>query len=83
MVKYYLTAALTYKNVICGMMQKNKSKSGAEILKYKSQSRLTRCGNNDKEKCQIKMNDRYIIYTKDLTFEDGMLYIPIYMTMFL
>jgi len=47
-VKYYLTAALIYKNVICGMMQKNKSKFGAEILKYKSQSRLTGCGNNDR-----------------------------------
>ena len=36
-----------------------------------------------KEKYQIKMNDRYIVYTKDLTFEDGVLYIPIYMTIFL
>jgi len=36
-----------------------------------------------KEKYKIKMNDRYIIYTKDLTSEDGILYIPIYMTMFL
>ena len=31
----------------------------------------------------VKMNDRYIIYTKDLVFEDGVLYIPIYMAMFL
>ena len=29
------------------------------------------------------MNDRFIIYTKDLAFEDGVLYIPIYMTMFI
>ena len=36
-----------------------------------------------KEKYQLKMNDRFIIYTKDLTFEDGVLYIPIYMTMFI
>ncbi len=36
-----------------------------------------------KDKYQVKMNDRYIIYTKDLAFEDGVLYIPIYMTMFL
>ncbi len=35
------------------------------------------------EKYQVKMNDRYIIYTKDLASEDGILYIPIYMTMFL
>ena len=36
-----------------------------------------------KEKYQIKMNDRYIVYTEDLTLEDGVLYIPIYMTVFL
>jgi predicted AAA+ superfamily ATPase len=33
-----------------------------------------------KQKYQLKMNDRFIIYTKDLAFEDGVLYIPIYMT---
>jgi len=33
-----------------------------------------------KEKYQLKMNDRFIIYTKDMAFEDGVLYIPIYMT---
>ena len=31
----------------------------------------------------IVMHDRFIIYTKDLAFEDGVLYIPIYMTMFI
>lgn len=36
-----------------------------------------------KDKYKVKMNDRYIIYTKDLAFDDGVLYIPIYMTMFL
>ena len=36
-----------------------------------------------KEKYQIKMNNRYIVYTKDLIFEDGVLYIPVYMTIFL
>jgi predicted AAA+ superfamily ATPase len=36
-----------------------------------------------KQKYQLKMNDRFIIYTKDLAFEDGVLYIPIYMTMFI
>lgn len=35
------------------------------------------------DKYQLKMEDRYIIYTKDLKYEDGILYIPIYMTMFL
>ena len=35
------------------------------------------------QKYQLKMEDRYIIYKKDLKFEDGIMYIPIYMTMFL
>ena len=34
-----------------------------------------------KEKYQLKMNNRYIIYTKDLSFEDNILYMPVYMTM--
>lgn len=33
------------------------------------------------KKYQLKMEDRYIIYTKDLKYEGGILYIPIYMTM--
>lgn len=32
------------------------------------------------QKYKIKVNERYIIYTKDLSFEDGITYIPIYMT---
>ena len=35
------------------------------------------------KKYQLKMEDRYIIYTKDLKYEDGIMYIPIYMTMFI
>ena len=35
------------------------------------------------DKYQLKMEDRYIIYTKDLKYEDGITYIPIYMTMFI
>ncbi len=35
------------------------------------------------EKYQLKMEDRYIIYTKDLKYQDGITYIPIYMTMFI
>lgn len=34
-----------------------------------------------RKKYQLKMEDRYIIYTKDLKFDDGILYIPVYMTM--
>ena len=36
-----------------------------------------------KQKYQLKMNDRFIIYTKDLAFEDEVLYLPIYMTTFI
>ena len=31
------------------------------------------------KKYPIKIEDRYIIYTKDLKFEDGITYIPVYM----
>lgn len=34
-------------------------------------------------KYQLKMEDRYIIYTKDLKYEDGITYIPVYMTPFI
>jgi len=34
-----------------------------------------------KKKYQLKMQDSYIIYTKDLRYEDEILYVPIYMTM--
>ena len=36
-----------------------------------------------KEKYQLKMNERFIIYTKDLAFKEGVLYIPVYMTVFI
>ncbi len=35
------------------------------------------------KKYQLKMEDRYIVYTKDLKYEDGITYIPVYMTMFI
>ena len=34
-----------------------------------------------KEKYQLKMNERYIIYTKDMEWKDDILFMPIYMTM--
>lgn len=34
-----------------------------------------------KEKYQLKMNERYIIYTKDVEWKDDILFMPIYMTM--
>ena len=35
------------------------------------------------EKYPIKVEDRFIIYTKDLKQEDGINYIPLYMTSFI
>lgn len=35
------------------------------------------------KKYQLKMEDRYIIYTKDLKYEEGITYIPIYMAAFI
>ena len=35
------------------------------------------------KKYPIKVEDRYIIYTKDLKLEDGITYIPVYMTMYI
>jgi len=35
------------------------------------------------KKYQLKSEDRYIIYTKDLKYQDGITYIPLYMTMLL
>lgn len=34
-----------------------------------------------KEKYQLKINERYMIYTKDLLYKDEILFMPIYMTM--
>ncbi|MDO4939898.1 MAG: AAA family ATPase [Lachnospiraceae bacterium] len=34
-----------------------------------------------KDKYQLKMNERYIIYTKDLEYKDDIMYIPVYMAM--
>ena len=30
-----------------------------------------------------RINKKYVIYTKDLRWEGGILYLPVYMTMFL
>lgn len=35
------------------------------------------------KKYQLRMEDRYIVYTKDLKYEEGITYIPVYMTMFI
>ena len=35
------------------------------------------------KKYQLKMEDRYVIYTKDLKYQNGITYLPVYMTMLL
>ena len=35
------------------------------------------------KKYQMKMQDKYIVYTKDLKYQDEIMYIPLYMTMFI
>lgn len=37
----------------------------------------------ENRKYQLKCENRFIIYTKDLKYQDGIMYIPIYMTMLL
>lgn len=49
-----------------------KRKIYSEILKWKEESEGT---------YQLKMNERYIIYTKDMEWKDDILFMPIYMTM--
>jgi hypothetical protein len=44
-----------------------------ELAKYDTENR----------KYQLKCENRFIIYTKDLKYQDGIMYIPIYMTMLL
>ena len=36
-----------------------------------------------KLKYQLKIEDKYVIHTKDLLYEDNIAYIPIYMTYFI
>lgn len=44
-----------------------------DLVKYDTENR----------KYQLKRENRFIIYTKDLKYQDGIMYIPIYMTMLL
>ena len=69
--KYEIDFMIVKKKKICPIEVKS-----SNYTSHKSFDYLIR-------KYQIKMEDRYIIYTKDLKYEDGIMYIPIYMTMFL
>lgn len=69
--KYEIDFMIVKKKKICPIEVKS-----SNYTSHKSFDYLIR-------KYQLKMEDRYIIYTKDLKYEDGIMYIPIYMTMFL
>ena len=58
--------------LLVSQIMKSRDKSDEDL--YKSFDYL-------KKKYQLKMQDSYIIYTKDLRYEDEILYVPIYMTM--
>lgn len=67
--KYEIDFMTVKKKKICPIEEKS---SG--YMSHKSFDYLTK-------KYQLKMQDRYIIYTKDLKYKDEIMYIPIYMTM--
>ena len=67
--KYEIDFMTVKKKKICPIEVKS---SG--YMSHKSFDYLTK-------KYQLKMQDRYIIYTKDLKYKDEIMHIPIYMTM--
>lgn len=67
--KYEIDFMTVKKKKICPIEVKS---SG--YMSHKSFDYLTK-------KYQLKMQDRYIIYTKDLKYKNEIMYIPIYMTM--
>ena len=69
--KYEIDFMTVKKKKICPIEVKSSSYTSHKSFDYL------------KEKYQMKMEDRYIIYTKDLKYQDGIMYIPIYMTMFI
>ena len=67
--KYEIDFLIVKKKKICPIEVKSSNYSAHKSFDY-----LTK-------KNPIKLEDRYIIYTKDLKFEDQILYLPVYMTM--
>lgn len=67
--KYEVDFLVVKKKKICPIEVKS-----SNYLSHKSFDYLVK-------KYQMKMEDRYIIYTKDLNYQDGIMYIPAYMTM--
>ncbi len=67
--KYELDFLIVKKRKICPIEVKSSS--------YKNHKSFDMF----EKKYPIKMEDKYIIYTKDIRYEDGIMYIPLYMTM--
>lgn len=67
--KYEVDFLVVKKKKICPIEVKS-----SNYLSHKSFDYLVK-------KYQMKMEDRYIIYTKDLNYQDGIMYVPAYMTM--
>ena len=67
--KYEVDFLVVKKKKICPIEVKS-----SNYLSHKSFDYLVK-------KYKMKMEDRYIIYTKDLNYQDGIMYIPAYMTM--
>ena len=67
--KYEIDFLLVKKRKICPIEVKSSS-----YKKHRSFDLFSK-------KYSVKMKDKFIIYTKDLQYEDGIMYIPLYMTM--
>ena len=67
--KYEIDFVIVRKKKICPIEVKSSNYKAHKSFDYL------------REKYQLKMQDRYIIYTKDLHYEDEILYLPVYMTM--
>ena len=66
--KYEIDFIIVKKKKICPIEVKSSNYKSHKSFDYLLQ------------KYRLKMEDRYIIYTKDLKLEDGITYIPVYMT---
>lgn len=69
--KYEIDFVTVRKKKICPIEVKSSSYKSHKSFDY------------FKNKYQLKMEDKYIIYTKDLHVENDIVYIPVYMTMFI
>ncbi len=69
-VEYEIDFMIVKKKKICPIEVKS-----SNYMSHKSFDYLL-------QKYQLKCENRFIIYTKDLKYQDGIMYISIYMTMY-